>query len=773
MEKRFSHNFAKRDEGLPPREVYPLPDYPKRTHFEPFIPCASYQNDLPIALDFGKTNVRIGVAGMDDPYMQFPTLYSRYRDRTLNRSSTFIGYDIFVESTIKSSMKNPFDGQMLTNWEATEKILDYSFLHLGVTPNNECVPNPIVMNESLATPLSQRENLSQLLFETYQIPSLAFGVDSLFSFYQNNGKSGLVLGTNHEASYIIPVSNEKPMVDISKRINIGGHQLYDFMRSSINLKYPYFPTRLNDWQVQSLVNQYCFVSKDFNSEIKQCLDLDYLEKHDITIEAPFNEVLKEEKTEEQIRMEEIKRKENIKKLQDQAKIKRQEKLKLKQKDFEYYSKIKLSFQNMSKKEVLNIIREAGFDDESDLDKYLSNLEKQLKKAKLLEMDDEDGNGSENDNESNKYDFSILDKPNSELTQEEQREKRRLRLIKSGMEAKERAKQEKEEAIREAEELRKRDIEFRENDLDGWIVEKRKLLNNVVQRRKDRIKLKEELGDRKSRASQQRMKNIASLADDGPATNSEGSSNASNKRRRHEATIDNDPNDTFGANDEDWAIYRDIAGVDDEELSAEELEEIYTIEKQLLEFDPNFTIDDTQERQFNYKTSIIHKFLRGPREFDNEDQHQLHQFHLNVERIRIPELLFQPSITGVDQAGVVEVMEDTILRRLPQELGFSGDISSCDQIKNIYSDIFITGGCALFENIQDRIRNELRCSLPTDLNFNIRVANDPILDAWRGMSKWAYNQYNSNNLESFWSRKQYEEQGVGYMAEHGFGCVKLI
>lgn len=764
-EKKFSHNFEKRDNDLPPREVHPLPDFPHTDSLVPLnIQNSNYTYDKPIAIDVGRTFVRAGMAGDSNPFLNFPACTTRYKDRKLNRSSTFVGYDVFYESTNKSLLRNPFDGQMIMNWESLETILDYSFLHIGVNSENR-VSNPIVMTEFLAAPLSQRNGLSQLLFETYNVPSAAFGNDALFSFHQNNGKSGLVIGTSHEATHIIPVIESKPIFDISKRINVGGHQLNDFMKLSLGLKYPYFPSRITDWQAQQIVKDYCFVSKDFNEEIKHCLEMDYLETHDITLEAPFNETIKEEKTEEQLKLEEEKRKETIKKLQDKAKQKRLEKLELKQKDFEYYSKIKDSFNDMSKKEIIDTIREAGFDDETDLNKYLSNLEKSLKKAKLLETEDD---GDPNEDES-KYDFSILERPNSELNPEELKEKRRLRLIKANIDGRIRAQKEREEAKKEEEEIRQNDIKFRLSDLNSWIKEKRQLLENVVKRRKERLKLKDELGDRKSRASQQRMKNIASLADDGPLPAANGSSN---NKRRHNVTIDNDPNDTFGANDDDWAVYRDIAGVDDEELEAEELEEIFTLEKHLLEHDPNFTMDDTQERQFNFKTSTIHKFLRGPREFDNEDQHQLHQTHINVERIRVPEIMFQPSISGIDQAGISEVIEDTMLRRLPQSLGFSGDISSCNQISNVYNDIFLTGGCALFPNFQERMVNEIKTFSPTGINFNVRLAQDPLLDAWKGMSKWAHNEFTSNNLKSFWTKKQYEEYGVAYMTEHNLGCIDL-
>ena len=38
-------------------------------------------------------------------------------------------------------------------------------------------------------------------------------------------------------------------------------------------------------------------------------------------------------------------------------------------------------------------------------------------------------------------------------------------------------------------------------------------------------------------------------------------------------------------------------------------------------------------------------------------------HLNVERIRVPEILFQPSIGGIDQAGISEIADDLLNSRL--------------------------------------------------------------------------------------------------------------
>jgi actin-related protein 5 len=48
-------------------------------------------------------------------------------------------------------------------------------------------------------------------------------------------------------------------------------------------------------------------------------------------------------------------------------------------------------------------------------------------------------------------------------------------------------------------------------------------------------------------------------------------------------------------------------------------------------------------------------------YDPENFGQMHQLHVNIERIRVPEALFQPSIIGLDQAGVVETIGDIVNR----------------------------------------------------------------------------------------------------------------
>lgn len=740
-----------RDASLTPLNVTILDDPPLNEIPEPFIDKSKYGHDTPIAIDFGTRNIRAGYTTSQLPNNIFPTCVTRFRDRKLNQTMTFIGRDTNLDPAVRSQSKSPFDGQFVTNWEYIEDILEYTFNHLGVVADYG-ISNPLIITEKLATVQAQRSQWNQLLFETFNLSKVTFGVDNLFAYHAYNdlNSNGLVIGCNNEDTNVIPVVDGKGVLSESKRINWGGNQATNYLTDLLSLKYPYFPTKLSEYQFQQLYQDYCYVSPNYKEEISKCLTLDVLEDRDIVIEVPFTEVTQPQKSEEEIRLQSEKRKESGRRLQEQAKQKRMERMIQKQEELEYYNQLKDQFVDQPKKKILSILQNAGFDDERDFKKYLYNIERSIKKAQAADL--ADSTIVEEDETINKFD--LLEIPEEQLSEEQIKEKRKQRLMKANFDARQRAKEEKELAIKEAAELKKKDEEWRDTDLQGWIKDKRSKINRLLVSRKEKLKMREDMKDRKSAASQNRMKNLATLAEDNEKTGT--------KRNRQQSTIDNDPNDTFGTNDDDWTVYNDITQNTEalDEAIEEEYKDIVELEKELLEFDPDFTGEDTLDAQYDWRNSILHLFLRGPRPHDGEDIHQQHQMHMNIERLRVPEVIFQPRMGGCDQAGIMELSETVVLKKFGTKSGQLSNITS-----GMVNNVWITGGNARIPGLKQRIVQEFTGMLPTETKFSINMSEDPSLDAWKGMAKW------SNNSEfdsSLITKKEYEEYGVDYLKEHRMG-----
>ena len=232
----------------------------------------------------------------------------------------------------------------------------------------------------------------------------------------------------------------------------------------------------------------------------------------------------------------------------------------------------------------------------------------------------------------------------------------------------------------------------------------------------------------------RMKTLANLASDTPG-----------KKRRRGGDDDN-----FGANDEDWGVYRTVAlGEQSEDEDEEDLDaEIKNVEAELLKYDPGFNESKTLAAQKDWTKSLMHAFLRGPRPFDSESQQETHQLHLNVERIRIPEVVFQPAIAGLDQAGIVDIAADMI----------NHGMGNPDRM-NILKDVFLCGGNTLFKGFSERLSKELRAVLPVEASISVRKASDPLLDAWKGAAQWSKEFTFQRNLVT---REDFLEKGSDYM-----------
>jgi actin-related protein 5 len=586
--------------------------------------------------------------------------------------------------------------------------------------------------------------MTEMVFECYGAPSVVYGIDSLFSYRHNKGQTGLVVSSSYSATHLIPVYNAKAMLSQAIRLNWGGWHAAEYLLKLIKLKYySGFPGKLNSSQMEQMVRDFCYVSLDYDQEVARYLDWTGLEDRERIVQYPYTEEVIVQKSEEELARIAERKKESGRRLQEQAAKMRLERLMRKEQELEYYKDVQRRIVDQTKKETKRLLDEAEVKDEAALERMIRELERSIKRARTKDL------GGEQEEEQEVPDFSLLDVPDDQLDEAGLKQKRQQRLLKSNHDARARAKAEKEaEKARIAEETRL-DEERRINDLEGWLEEKRQARLAKLAQIKERERLKADLGNRKSLASQIRMKNIANLASDAPT-------GASGSRKRRRGGDDDD----FGADDADWGVYRSVAigankgDSDDEEEGEEDLEAaVRALEADLLEYDKDFSYEQTLDAQKDWSKSLLHAFRYGPRPFDPSSAAETHRLHLNVERIRVPEVLFQPTaIAGIDQAGIVEIAGDILTQRLPSIVGPS---NSDDFLR----DVFLTGGNTLFQNFDERLRSGLTALLPAGAPLTIRRAQDAVLDAWRGAAGWACTE---EAKRARVTREEYLEKGGEYI-----------
>ena len=308
--------------------------------------------------------------------------------------------------------------------------------------------------------------MNEILFECYCAPSVVYGIDSLFSYRFNRGKSGLIISSSHSSTHVIPVLNATPIMSSVSRLNWGGSQGAEYLLKLLRLKYPNFPDKVTDYQAQHTVREHCYVSQGFDKEMSVFLDWTGLESRDHVIQYPFTEHIIVEKSEEELARITERKREGGRRLQEQAAKVRLEKLVQKEQELEYYKDLQQRLVGQTKKETKRLLDEDEFKDEAQLEKMVKDTEKSVRKARNKDL------GVPDVVEEGGVIFPLLDVADEELDEAGLKQKRHQRLLKSGVEARARAKVEKEQERARVAEEKRQDDERRIKDLDGWLEERR-------------------------------------------------------------------------------------------------------------------------------------------------------------------------------------------------------------------------------------------------------------------------------------------------------------
>lgn len=240
-------------------------------------------------------------------------------------------------------------------------------------------------------------------------------------------------------------------------------------------------------------------------------------------------------------------------------------------------------------------------------------------------------------------------------------------------------------------------------IQEWVIETRKKRDDILDRKQTRKQRKQDLAKRRTVAAQERMRIISQLA-------------------KKEKGVDD-----FGMRDEDWDVYKSISREGDSDSETEN-EKLLVCEEILKQHDSTYVEPTTS-------TGNIAEF---------------HQLHVGVEAIRVPEILFQPSLIGVQESGLAGAI-DYVLKLFPRE----------DQAR-LFGNIMLTGGCANIRGFKKRLTRELQQMLPFQSVFNLKIANNPSLDGWKGASKFANSEAFKKSLID---RRTYDECGGDYLKDH--------
>ncbi|KAK4579202.1 hypothetical protein RGQ29_029038 [Quercus rubra] len=639
----------------------------------------------------------------------------------------------------RSGPRSAFDNNVVYQFEIMEYILDFAFDRLGA--NGSRIDHPVLITECVCNPVQSRSKMAELLFETYGVPSVAFGVDAAFSYKYNQqlgvcGKDGLALCPGFTTTHVIPFIDGEPVYKGSCRTNIGGYHITDYLKQLLSLKYPHHMARFTWEKVEDLKMEHCYIAQDYFSEVRLFQKGDK-EAEDKTRcwQLPWIPPPTEEPPSE----EEIARKAAIKerqgqRLREMAEAKRSSRINELENELHGLEFLLQQLEHVEEHNIPSFLSETGYVSKQEIESAVQKVTQSLRKAKGEPKGDQAEAEEKTDPATNER-FPLINIPDNVLTPEQLKEKRRQLFLKTTSEGRQRAKQKRFESELERERKNQQDEEKRLENPELYLEQLRAKYKDLSEKVEQRKRLKTNgnhtngnnfsggvgRGERLNAAQRERMRLLTTAAFD---------------RGKGE--------DTFGARDEDWQLYKLMSkdNDDDDEGPDQDEAEMARLSLRLQELDPTFVP----------KSEIVtSQPVEVPRlrPLTKED----FQILLGVERFRCPEILFRPNWIAVDQAGLDEMTGVSIRRLSPvgQEVE-----------ERLTNSIFITGGSCLFPGMSKRLVAGIRMIRPCGSPIRVVKALDPVLDAWHGAAAYATAP---QFLTQTFSRTDYYEKGEDWLRRY--------
>ncbi|KAF5321861.1 hypothetical protein D9619_001211 [Psilocybe cf. subviscida] len=116
-----------------------------------------------------------------------------------------------------------------------------------------------------------------------------------------------------------------------------------------------------------------------------------------------------------------------------------------------------------------------------------------------------------------------------------------------------------------------------------------------------------------------------------------------------------------------------------------------------------------------------------------------------ERFRAPEALFQPSMVGLEAAGIHQATFNSITK------------CDVDVRRELFGNIVLSGGTTMFPGIADRMNKELSALAPSSIKVKIVAPPERKYSVWIGGSILA----SLSTFQNMWvSKQEYDESGPG-------------
>ena len=95
---------------------------------------------------------------------------------------------------------------------------------------------PVLMTEATMNPKINREKMTQVMFETFNVPCLYTNIQAVFAIYDFGRTTGVVVDSGYDVSHTIPIYEGVAIPDYTQKMSLAGKDLTEYLRQLLKEK---------------------------------------------------------------------------------------------------------------------------------------------------------------------------------------------------------------------------------------------------------------------------------------------------------------------------------------------------------------------------------------------------------------------------------------------------------------------------------------------------------------------------------------------------------